>query len=389
MRLVALVLLVSALLCAQPNTLSPKEAADGWILLFDGQMLFGWTPEGAATWRVADGAIVGDAGDKGWLRTKSVFADYLFTCEFRGGKDVNSGLFLRSAKEGAPHETGYELQIWDNNPKFPTGSLVNHIRAGKANLKADQWNFYELELRGDRFIVRLNGRKILDGRDSKSKAGYIGLQYNKDNKIEFRNLKLKPLGLEPIFNGKDLSGWRVVDSPKAPKAPPEWSVKSGALHVEKGPGQLETQAQYDDFVLQLDILTNPENAQHHPNSGVFFRGEPNGYWSGYESQIQNGYKDGDRAQPVDFGTGAIYNRQAARKVVPDDGRYFTKTIVARGRHMAVWVNGYPVTDWEDTRPEGNNARQEARLAAGTLSLQAHDPTTNLDFRNIRIARLPR
>jgi hypothetical protein len=36
-----------------------------------------------------------------------------------------------------------------------------------------------------------------------------------------------------------------------------------------------------------------------------------------------------------------------------------------------------------------NARKEARLAAGVMSLQAHDPTTNLDFRNIRLAPLPK
>jgi len=389
MRLTALLLLCCCLVLAQPNSLTPKEAAEGWILLFDGETLFGWTSEGAAGWRVAGGAIVAAFGDKGWLRTNSVFADYILTCEFRGAKDVNSGLFIRSAKEGAPHETGYEVQIWDQNLKFPTGSLVNHIRARKAALKADEWNRYEIEARGERFVVRLNGKKILDDRDAKSKLGHIGLQYNKDNRIEFRNLKLKPLGLAPVFNGKDLAGWRVVDAPKPPQAPPEWSVRNGAIHVEKGPGQLETETEYGDFILQLDIRTNPQGPDHHPNSGVFFRGDPKGYWTGYESQIRNEYKEGDRAQPVDWGTGAIYNRQAARKVVPNDGVYFTKTIVARRRHMAVWVNGYPVTDWEDTRPEGKNARQEARLAPGPISLQAHDPTTNLDFRNIRVAQLPR
>jgi hypothetical protein len=389
MRTPVLLLLLCSILAAQPNSLTNAEISDGWILLFDGETLFGWTPMGGAQWRAGDGAIVADSAESGWLRSNSSFADYVFTCEFRTGAEGNSGIFLRSAAEGAPHETGYELQIWDKHEKFATGSLVNHLRAKKAKLKADQWNLYEVEARGDRFVVRLNGKKILDGRDAKSRLGHIGLQYNKEKKIEFRNLKLKPLGFQPLFNGKDLTGWAAVDAPKPPTAPPVWSVQDGAIHVEKGPGQLETEAQHGDFILQLDIRTNPENANHHPNSGVFFRGDPKGFWSGYESQIRNEYKDGDRAKPVDWGTGAIYNRQATRKVVPNDGAYFTKTIVARGRHMAVWVNGYPVTDWEDARPEGRNARQEARLAAGTVSLQAHDPTTNLDFRNIRIAPLPR
>jgi len=55
----------------------------------------------------------------------------------------------------------------------------------------------------------------------------------------------------------------------------------------------------------------------------------------------------------------------------------------------VWVNGIQVSDFEDARPEGSNARNQARLTAGVLSLQAHDPTTNIDFKDIRAAELPR
>ena len=63
--------------------------------------------------------------------------------------------------------------------------------------------------------------------------------------------------------------------------------------------------------------------------------------------------------------------------------------VARGRQISVWVEGYPVTSWRDDKPEGTNVRnKEAVLKPGTISLQAHDPTTNLDFRNMRIATLP-
>jgi hypothetical protein len=131
------------------------------------------------------------------------------------------------------------------------------------------------------------------------------------------------------------------------------------------------------------------NANHHPNSGVFIRGDHRGFWTGYEDQIRNEYKGGDRTQAVDFGTGGIYNRQPARKVVSNDNEYFADTFVARGRHLAVWINGYPVSDFEDERPEGTNARQQARLQEGTVSLQAHDPTTNLDFKNLRVATLPK
>jgi len=76
-------------------------------------------------------------------------------------------------------------------------------------------------------------------------------------------------------------------------------------------------------------------------------------------------------------------------VIPSDGEFFSKTIVARGRHISIWINGIQVSDYTDSRPEGANARKEARLTTGTLSLQAHDPTTNLDFKNLSIVELPK
>ena len=65
------------------------------------------------------------------------------------------------------------------------------------------------------------------------------------------------------------------------------------------------------------------------------------------------------------------------------------TIVAQGRHFAVWVNGIQVTDWTDNRPLKDNARNGCRLEKGAISLQGHDPTTDIDFRNVRLAELPK
>jgi hypothetical protein len=52
------------------------------------------------------------------------------------------------------------------------------------------------------------------------------------------------------------------------------------------------------------------------------------------------------------------------------------------------VNGVQVTDWTDHRPVSDNARTGRKLEAGHISIQGHDPTTNLSFRNLRIAELP-
>jgi hypothetical protein len=110
--------------------------------------------------------------------------------------------------------------------------------------------------------------------------------------------------------------------------------------------------------------------------------------NGYECQISNKINDGDPMKPADFGTGAIYRRIAARKVNARDHEWFTTTINATGPHIAVWVNGLQVTDWTDTRPPNDNPRSGLRTAAGTISLQGHDPTTDIRFRNMRIGELP-
>lgn len=373
----------------KPNTLTAKEVSEGWILLWDGETTFGWESHGKAEWNAEGGIISASSGDSGWLGTTSPFADFVLKADFRTGPGGNSGIFLRSAAEGEPHKTGYELQIYDQHPEYKTGSLVNYLKAKAVKTAPDQWHSFEVQAQGDLFVVKLDGKTLLKARDKSHAVGHIGLQYNKDKKIEFRNLKLKPLGMKPIFNGKDLTGWQKVNSPDLSRGTPEWSVRNGIIHVERGPGQLETDNTYEDFIFQIDIRTNPRDANHHPNSGIFFRGDKGGYWTGYESQIRNEFKDQDRTKPIDFGTGGIYHYQPARRVIPNDGEFFTKTIVAYGRHLAVWVNGIQVSDYTDRRPEGTNARQQARLTAGTLSLQAHDPTTNLDFRNLRIAPLPK
>jgi len=374
---------------AEPNRLTPEEVADGWILLFDGESDFGWEHHMEARWTVRDGELRSDGGGYGWIGTTATFGDFHLKLEFKTAEDGNSGVFLRSARQGLPHRTGYELQIYDDQPQgFNTGSLVFYAKPTKpAMLKPDLWNQYDIRVEGSHFLITLNGEVVFDGDNPTHAAGVIGLQYNPEKPIAFRDVKLKPLSLKPLFNGEDLKGWKKVDRPNR-NAEHLWTVRNGILHVEKGPGQLETESQFKNFVLQLGVRTAPARAGHHPNSGVFLRGSPGVFWSGYESQIRNEYQHDDRTLPVDTGTGGIYFFQPTRRVVSNDGEFFYKTIVANGRHISVWVDGIQVSDYEDVKPEGPNWRKQARLDAGTISLQAHDPTTNLDFKDIRAGELP-
>lgn len=176
------------------NSLSREESKQGWKVLFDGKTMNGWEPHGGGDWTVANGALVCGGTSPSWIGTAETYSDYVLRLEFRGAAKVNSGIFLRSKKEGQPHVTGYELQIWDYQPAgFNTGSLVNSVKASPVKIRGDDWNRYEITAQGDHFTVVLNGEKILDARDGKHASGVIGFQCQRDNRIEFRNIRIKTL----------------------------------------------------------------------------------------------------------------------------------------------------------------------------------------------------
>jgi 3-keto-disaccharide hydrolase len=366
-----------------PKLLTQAELADGWIALFDGQTLFGWKAHSKADWQVKDGAIKVTSGERGLLCTTVSFDNYVLKADFCAAQGTNSGIFLRTAPVLGPDDVKskcYELNIAPPDNPFPTGSFVSRQKGKEVPERASEWQSFEVTLDGAKSLVKLNGQTVLEYSDPAPVGrGLIGLQLN-TGAVEFKNIKLKPLGLPPLFNGKDLTGWK-----NHPESKSTFTVNDkGEIHVTStGRGALESDKQFGDFVLQMEAISHAPEL----NSGIFIRSVPGEFANGYESQIHNGYKDGDRRQPKDFGTGGIYRRVAARLVVPNDKEWFHKTIVADGPHISVWVNGYQVTDWTDDRKPDKNPRNGLRTEAGTLQLQGHDPTTDLSFRNIRAREL--
>jgi hypothetical protein len=246
--------------------------------------------------------------------------------------------------------------------------------------ESDGWHAFDVRLNNASVDIGLDRQRLYTFKDEKPlRRGHIGLQF-REGPVAFRNIRLRPIGLKPMLNGKDLAGWNTsnVENSKFEVA------DNGELHVTNGRGILETTASYGDFVMQLDAYVDGDGL----NSGIFFRSIPREYANGYESQIHNRFKEDDPTKPTDFGTGAIYRRVPARRIVSKDREWFTKTLVATGPHIAVWVNGYQATDWTDTRPPSENPREGLRTKPGTISIQGHDPTTNLRFRRLRIAELP-
>jgi len=359
--------------------LSPEEAAEGWIRLFDGHTLFGWEITGAANWRIEDGSIVVDRGRQCLLCTSTQWQDYELTLEFNADEETNSGVFLRTPLEPvSPEFDCYEINIAPDDNPYPTASVVHRQRvdADKAPPQTFQtWRRMTMRVEGQNVQVTIDGTLACEYNDPVVlAAGRIGLQHN-SGRVAFRDIRLRPLGLQSMLD-EELSQWKQY-----PEMPGSFTVNDeGALHVQGGRTQLESLAPYDDFVLLGEYkMESPEM-----NSGIFFRCIPGEEMMGYECQISDERKDGSPLSPADCGTGGIFRRQDARVVAGETGKWVTVLLTARGASIAAWVQGIQVSDWIDTRPLDENPRRGLRLEAGTIMIQGHDPGTDVLFRQLAI-----
>lgn len=165
--------------------------------LFDGRSLVGWSPEGAATWRVDGGSIVGDAGGDGWLRSERQFADFSLRIEFRNSAGGNSGVFLRASRDSNRADpsnpaSGYELQINNDDTAWATGSIENFIqRLTPVAPSPNAWHSYQVDVHGDHLVAVLDGTTVLDGHDPRFQTGYIGLQHHTGSAIAFRQITIQ------------------------------------------------------------------------------------------------------------------------------------------------------------------------------------------------------
>ncbi len=211
---------------AADNTLTAKEKADGWKLLFDGKTTNGWrvygkkgTPEG---WKAVDGVLTRVA-QEGDLITTDQYENFDLTIDWKIAEGGNSGIFYHGIeKEGQPiYYSAPEYQLLDNarhpdaknGPSHQCGSDYDLIAFSKDVCKpAGEWNSSRIVIRGPHVEHWLNGEKIVEYElwsDSwkqlvakskfakwpdygMAKTGYIGLQEH-GFKIEFKNIKIKVL----------------------------------------------------------------------------------------------------------------------------------------------------------------------------------------------------
>jgi len=185
---------------------------------------------------------------------------------------------------------------------------------------------------------------------------------------------------KPLFNGKDLSGWKAIDGPAS-----SWQVVEGLLSCTgQGHGWLSTDAEYGDFELELEFRV-PAGG----NSGVFLRAphEGNPAFAGMEIQVLDDY-DAQYAnlKPAQY-CGSLYDVAAAQpRVAKKAGEWQKMTIVADGNRVKVTLNGTQIVDADLTaHPDKLAEHPGLKRGKGYVGLQNH--SSRLDYRNLRIRAL--
>src|SRR5262249_30241151 len=139
-------------------------------------------------------------------------------------------------------------------------------------------------------------------------------------------------GFLPLFNGKDLTGWKQYAGKDG-----VWSAADGMIVCGGGNGGwLGTQREYANFVLRLEYRLKPGG-----NSGVYIRAPEKGHISrvGMEIQLLDDFDP--RYAKIDFYqyTGSIYHVvPPTRRASKPAGQWNEMEIRADGRQIVVTLN---------------------------------------------------
>ncbi len=204
-----------------------------------------------------------------------------------------------------------------------------------------------------------------------------------------------------LFNGKDLTGWKI--HPEANRAFTEiikvehdgkltgydaklkdgkvvhlWRVEDGIL-IGSGPSShlFSERDDYTDFEYRVEAMIND-----HGNSGQYFRTKfAGGFPPGYEAQINATHGDPIR-------TGSLYpagslikykqNITVMNAAPHKPNEWFTQLVIAKGNRIRIAVNGKTTVDWTDP---------DSTYTKGHFALQGHDPGTVVKFRKIEMKEL--
>ena len=176
---------------------------------------------------------------------------------------------------------------------------------------------------------------------------------------------------KPLFNGKDLDGWKIYGTEK-------WYVQDGELVCESGPnkeyGYLATNQNYKNFILELDFFQESDG-----NSGVFFRSSIEGTKiSGWQVEVA----------PPGLHSGGIYESYGRGWLIKPNKKYDDIVKMMSWNKMKIKVLNEKITTWINGKKMIQISDSKIGEANGSIALQIHDGGgIKVRWRNIRVKEI--
>ena len=171
---------------------------------------------------------------------------------------------------------------------------------------------------------------------------------------------------EPVFNGKDLSGW------KAPEKNVWYLVQDGILQLrsseDKKGSVLWTEKEYENFVMELEFKFISGTI----DSGVHVKSDDQ-----IQIGISGSLKRDMTASPYIPGKGYPVEAEGVKELLKMDD-WNQMRIEVRGTEYVVSLNGKKVMSY----------KSESGKAKGPIGLQLHgDRDMAIDYRNLKVGEL--
>ncbi len=161
-----------------------------------------------------------------------------------------------------------------------------------------------------------------------------------------------------LFNGKDLTGWKIHGTEK-------WFVEDGLLICESGPdkeyGYLVSEKNFKNFELTVEF-----KQESNGNSGVFFHCTVEGVKiSGWQAEVA----------PLNKGTGGIYESYGRGWLIKPDpekekflkeGDWNTMVVRMDGDQVTTWLNGQEMVTLTIKRSDQLMEKSPSRFTQGVV-----------------------
>jgi hypothetical protein len=210
---VAILVVVSAPISAQPARPPESGLSAGWVSLFNGKDLTGWKVVGPERWTVEDGTILGEGinGKDGFLKSEKTYKDFHASLRFKCETPNNSGFFYHSDIEEDISKIRFiQVEISSTIGGHTGGLHGDHTPETKGRgwivwpapeletmLRPFDWNEMLVMVEGKRIRTYLNGVQMIDFTfpNPRNTDGIIALQIHpgKPSRIRFKDIWIRDL----------------------------------------------------------------------------------------------------------------------------------------------------------------------------------------------------